>query len=287
MQKDNRFYTLIIAPATSSRIYKIMLHHRHLYAITIAGLVGFALLTLMSIWVFKQAGLLVHYHRIKHENQLLKQKQLAVLQKLESRLASVEAESDHVRQMAEKIGLDLDVELKSDEASSSGGLGGPSPLDSLANKLDRVHFNLKLLRDNLDAEKTRLARTPMGWPIPGRTNSGYGVRRDPFDGGYEFHAGVDIGASHGRPVRATADGVVAYTGYYGGYGQLVILDHGQGIQTYYGHLSRIDVSVGERLQRNDQLGRVGSTGRATGAHVHYEIRVNDRPVNPKRFRVAP
>lgn len=283
MNRDHRFYTLIITPTTSSRFYKIILHHRHLYAATIAGVVGLAVLTLTSIWVFKQAGLLINYHRIQSENQLLKQRQSIVLQQLESRLASIKAESDQIRYMATKMGLNLDHEAKPAPDEAAAAVGGPSELDSFASELDRVASNLRLLRENLDSEKSRLATTPTGWPAPGRVNSGYGVRRDPFGEGYEFHSGVDIRASYGHPVRATADGVVIYASYRGGYGQLVVLDHGRGLRTFYGHLSRVHVSIGDHVRRGDQVGRVGSTGRATAAHVHYEIRMKDRPVNPRTF----
>lgn len=283
MHRDNRFYTLIIAPATGSRFYKIIFHHRQLYAITIGGLVGLSLLALMSIWVFRQASLLINYHRIQSENQMLKQKHSIVLEELQSRLASIEAESDQLRQMAEEMGLNLDEELETETGEPTTGVGGPSELDSFATELDRVASSVKLLRENLGAEKTRLATTPAGWPIHGRLNSGYGLRPDPFGEGYEFHLGVDIGASYGRPVRATADGVVIYAGSRGGYGELVVLDHGRGIRTFYGHLSHIDVSVGDHVHRGDEIGRVGRTGHATAAHVHYEVRIEDRPVNPRKF----
>ncbi|MBI3951164.1 MAG: peptidoglycan DD-metalloendopeptidase family protein [Acidobacteria bacterium] len=286
MSKDHRFYTLIITPATSSHFYKIILHHRQLYAISIGSLVGLALLTFTTIWVFKQAGLLINYHRIQSENQLLKQKQSIVLQKLQLRLASVEAESNQVRQIAAEMGLSLDEDLKTERKNSETGVGGPSTLDSFASELDRIASKLTLLRKNLGAEKVRLATTPKGWPASGRVNSRYGTRRDPFGRGYEFHSGVDIDTGYGRPVRATADGVVIYAGYQGGYGKLVVADHGRGIRTFYGHLSHITVSVSTRVQRGDQVGRVGSTGRATGAHVHYEIRVKDRPINPRKFSSA-
>jgi murein DD-endopeptidase MepM/ murein hydrolase activator NlpD len=283
MYKDKQFYTLIITPATSSRFYKIMLQHRHLRAISTVCLVGFALLALTSFWVFKQAGLLVNYHQIHSENLALRNAQSIALQKLQSRLASVEAESQQVRQMAQEIAMDRNEELKPDNnASTTTGIGGPNELGSFASELNHVSSNLQRLRDGLGAEKTRLAITPRGLPTLGPINSVYGTRRDPFGGGYEFHSGVDIGAPSGHPVHATADGTVAYAGYRGGYGNLIVLDHGRGIQTFYGHLSHIGVSVGDRVHRHDQVGRVGSSGRAKGSHVHYEVRVNNQPVNPRR-----
>jgi murein DD-endopeptidase MepM/ murein hydrolase activator NlpD len=283
VKRDHRFYTLIITPTTSSRFYKIILHHRHLYAITIGSLMGLSLFMLTSVWVLRQAGLLINYHQIQSENQLLKQKQSIELQQLQSRLASIEAESDQLRQKAEGMGLNLDQRQPMGAEKTPSGVGGPVELDSFSSELDRVSSSLRRLRHNLDAEETRLATTPTGLPTVGRLNSGFGVRHDPFGEGYEFHSGVDIGANYGYPVRATADGVVIYAGYRGGYGQLVVLDHGHGVRTFYGHLSHIDVSVGKRVHRHDQIGRVGSTGRATAAHVHYEIRIQDRPINPRKY----
>jgi murein DD-endopeptidase MepM/ murein hydrolase activator NlpD len=283
MREGNQFYTLIITPTTSSRFYKVILHHRHLYAIILGGMAGLSLLAFTSIWVFKQAALLLNYHRVQSENKILKQKQSIMLEQLQIRLASVEAESKQLLQTAQEMGLNVHSDIKTSTMSLSEGVGGPNQLDVLSNELERVFFNVKALRENLGEEKLRLAATPTGWPILGRLNSSFGTRRDPFGAGYQFHSGIDIGANYGLPVQATAAGMVSFAGYQGGYGQVVVVDHGRDVRTYYGHLSRIDVPVGGRVQRGGQIGRVGSSGRSTAPHVHYEIRVKDRPVNPITF----
>lgn len=286
MSGDHHFYTLIITSAAGTRFYRIILPHRHLQAATITGVVGVTLLTLTTIWAVKQADWLSHYYRIQHENQQLKQQQSIALRRLESWLASITAESERICQMAAEMGLSMKPEAITTSTVALSGIGGPSQFDSLARELNQVAANLRGLREILEAEKSRRATTPAGWPVPGPVNSGYGIRRDPFGEGYEFHSGVDIRASYGHPVRATADGVVTYAGYRSGYGRLVVLDHGRGLQTFYGHLSQITVSVGDRVRRGNQLGRVGSTGRATAAHVHYEVRMKDRPIHPQKFGAA-
>ena len=108
----------------------------------------------------------------------------------------------------------------------------------------------------------------------------YGVRSDPFRGTAAMHAGVDIPGPVGTPIYATADGVVGRSGWVGGYGNLVELDHGKGLQTRYGHLSKITVAPGTRVTRGQVIGMMGSTGRSTGSHLHYEVRMDGRAVNP-------
>ncbi len=122
---------------------------------------------------------------------------------------------------------------------------------------------------------------PSIWPVAGAIRGGFGVRRNPFGGSSsEFHKGQDISAPMGTPVIATADGVITIAGWQRGYGQVVYIDHGNGLTTRYGHLSRIDVMVGQTVQRGSHLGLVGSTGRSTGPHLHYEVRRDGQPLNP-------
>jgi murein DD-endopeptidase MepM/ murein hydrolase activator NlpD len=124
---------------------------------------------------------------------------------------------------------------------------------------------------------------PSIWPVHGRVTAGFGERLDPLDGEGAFHAGIDIAAPTGTEVEASADGIVLQAGPDAGYGNSVLIDHGYGIATRYGHLSRIDVVVGQEVKRGQDIGAVGMTGRATGPHLHYEVHINDTPVNPARF----
>ena len=125
---------------------------------------------------------------------------------------------------------------------------------------------------------------PAMWAHMGKINNEFGFRRSPFGGRtYEFHAGMDIDGERGDQVVAPANGIVTEAGWKGGYGNMIELDHGNGLKTRYGHLSKIEVQVGETLSRGQLIAFVGSTGRSTGPHLHYELRLNDQPINPRRF----
>ena len=124
---------------------------------------------------------------------------------------------------------------------------------------------------------------PSIWPVEGRFMGPYGKRIDPFSGEGAFHRGVDISAPVGTPVRATADGVVVFSSMESGYGRLVVIDHGAGMQTYYAHLSRFIAYVGQDVRRGDEVGLVGTSGRVTAPHLHYEVRLGGNPVNPYTY----
>jgi murein DD-endopeptidase MepM/ murein hydrolase activator NlpD len=128
------------------------------------------------------------------------------------------------------------------------------------------------------------AYIPSMWAHMGKINNEFGFRRNPFGGRtYEFHGGMDIDGERGDEVIAPANGVVTEAGWKGGYGNMVEVDHGNGLKTRYGHLSKIDVEIGQPITRGQVMAFVGSTGRSTGPHLHYELRLNDRPINPRRF----
>lgn len=127
------------------------------------------------------------------------------------------------------------------------------------------------------------ANAPSLWPIVGPITSSFGEREDPFNGEGAFHAGVDISASFGEPIRATADGTVETAGMASGYGREVVIDHGYGVKTVYGHMSGFAVTSGQQVTRGQIIGYVGMSGRATAPHVHYEVRIRNTPVNPHKY----
>jgi murein DD-endopeptidase MepM/ murein hydrolase activator NlpD len=127
------------------------------------------------------------------------------------------------------------------------------------------------------------AYTPSIWPVMGHITDSFGERLDPFSGEGAFHTGVDVASDYGAPVHATADGVVTYADTHAGYGRLVVVDHGFGITTWYAHLSAFSAVVGARVKRGEVVGYTGISGRTTGPHVHYEVRMNNAPVNPWRY----
>lgn len=129
----------------------------------------------------------------------------------------------------------------------------------------------------------RASEAPTLWPVAGRLTSSFGERIDPFNGEGAFHRGVDISSAYGNPIVAPADGVVEFAGFMSGYGRLIKIDHGHGLTTRYGHLSGFAVRDGQSVKRGDVIGYVGTTGRVTSPHLHYEVRINETPVNPHKY----
>jgi murein DD-endopeptidase MepM/ murein hydrolase activator NlpD len=153
----------------------------------------------------------------------------------------------------------------------------------LRDLLGMLEDRLATVRTDVDRRQALIAATPSMWPIAGWISSGFGNRRDPFTGGSDFHPGLDISADHGAPIFAPADGVVESASYNGNYGNMVVIDHGFGLVTRYGHMSRFAVSSRQTIRRGDVIGYVGSTGRSTSSHLHYEVLVNGQLTNPLRL----
>ena len=171
--------------------------------------------------------------------------------------------------------------------SARGGMGGPyEPVRGLIAS-DPELRDLATLLGRLNAMETTLATIPSGRPTaaPMETSS-YGYRRDPFNGYPAFHAGIDFPGSYGQPIIAAASGRVSFVGKQPGYGNVVEIDHGNGIMTRYAHLSRFGARVGDKVTRGQAIARMGSTGRSTGTHLHFEVRVRGAAVNPRRFLEA-
>jgi len=274
MAREDRFYAFIIAHTSRSRarVQRIRVEKR---AVTICC----AILIVLAVGLFYGLyGLTQHaaHLRIEFENQRLRaenERQRQELERLNSRVEKVE---DTSRKLAEKSGV---VET----GPILHGSGGPAlPLDDVG--LATLSAKMGRLEEDLLTYETILRQrgyTPTIWPVQGTLGGGFGGRRNPFGGsGYEFHTGQDIEAPWGAPVIAGASGRVSFVGWQNGYGQLVILDHGGGLTTRYGHLSHIDVELNQTVSRAQLLGKVGSTGRSTGPHLHYEVRINDQPVDP-------
>ncbi len=278
MTRDDRFYAFIVARTSRSRAYmrricvpKLWLKLSAFAAIAIAcGLLyGFYGLT-------QQA----RHLRIEHENQRLRvenDKQRQELQHLNNRIDAVE---DTSRRLAERSGV---IPSQSDLHGQGGPairLDSASALAALEAKMTRLEREFRVYEDAL----RRSGMIPTLCPVNGKLEAGFGARRNPFGRrGYEFHNGQDIVVPWGTPVVCAAGGSVAFAGWQRGYGQVVYVDHGGGVSTRYGHLSRIDVRQGQTVARGEEIGRVGSTGRSTGPHLHYEVRINNEPVDPRPY----
>jgi murein DD-endopeptidase MepM/ murein hydrolase activator NlpD len=221
-------------------------------------------------------------------------------------LEQVQAIDELVELVTEKLDIGEDINndvLQNQSYQSSAGLGesGYNGYERFSwnsfgagGVLDRAAANLSYLQsvipersDTLDLVEGHIDRTnarPSIWPSRGRLSSGYGMRRIPYaQSGYQFHTGVDIVGAHGSDIMATANGKVSFTGYRSIYGNLVIIDHGYGYETYYAHLSGFAVTAGEEIERGQVIGYMGASGRTTGTHLHYEVHHNGAPVNPYNY----
>lgn len=173
------------------------------------------------------------------------------------------------------------IDYSRPEASDVYALNSGGPL-SVA-EMDAEDAEIEKQLRSIQATSSH-SSIPAMWAHMGKINNEFGFRRSPFGGRtYEFHSGMDIDGERGDQVIAPASGVVTEAGWKGGYGNMVEVDHGNGLKTRYGHLSKVEVEIGQTITRGQVMAFVGSTGRSTGPHLHYELRLNDRPINPRRF----
>jgi murein DD-endopeptidase MepM/ murein hydrolase activator NlpD len=215
------------------------------------------------------------------------------LDKVESRqMAALNAVEDSLESRARRmrgVFSDLGLDMTQLEASTPrGGMGGPFvplKLAAGAGAFERQLYRINITRSQLERLNRTLALVPYRKPVVGEVEftSGFGVRSDPFLGRPAMHTGLDFRAATGDPVRATANGKVVSSGWAGGYGRMVEIDHGNGLSTRYGHLSEINVKVGDQIKIGQVIGEVGSTGRSTGPHLHYETRIDGEAVDPQKF----
>lgn len=276
MSSDDRFYAFIVARTSrsSSRVRRISLHKRWVKACL------YAVAVLMGVAAYGIYGLTqqaIHL-RVAEENERLRAENEKQRQQLNTLNQRVDAVETVTRRLAETAGVERE------QQAVQRGAGGPElPFDIAG----AIEYRTKHIEQDLRTYEAVLrarAMTPSIWPVSGELTDGFGGRSNPFGGGsFEFHTGQDIATLWGTPVQAAATGKVVFAGWQNGYGQIVIVDHGGGLTTRYGHLSHVDVVEGQKIARGETLGRVGSTGRSTGPHLHYEVRINDEPVNPKQY----
>lgn len=281
MNKDERLYAFIVATTSRSRsqIRRFTVHKRWVKVSAVAGVFVLFAMSYGFYGLAQQAShILIEQEndRLRRENERQREK----LQKLENRVDAIE---DASRRLSEISGV------TPEEADNPHAAGGPSILLDAAG-IAAIELRAAQLEAELKAYEavlTERARIPSIWPVEGgEVTDTFGGRRNPFGGGHEFHSGQDIGAPRGTPVYATASGVATLAGTQNGYGQIVVIDHDNGLTTRYGHLSKIVATLGQEIKRGDLIGEVGSTGRSTGPHLHYEVRINDVAVNPGHYLPA-
>lgn len=295
MGKTDDSYTVVILPSPTSEPYRFSLSKK-----TCKYLIGFS-----SVLILVLAGFFVQYFlmlgQITELKDLRKETKTQKIQ-IQSFLTSID---DLKNQMNRLIELDQKLRVITDIGPRKEvgvmGLGGQEEVDLSHPDSSKLMTSIQLdlgdlqakaiaqeksfqeLTEAVQSRQSLWASTPSIWPTTGWLTSGYGDRVSPFTGRVSKHNGIDIASRQDTPVIAPAAGVVSYTGFDSGLGKLIKINHGYGIMTYYGHLAKAAVKVGQKVKRGDVIAYVGSTGLSTGPHLHYEIYVNDVPVNPMRY----
>jgi len=220
--------------------------------------------------------------RLQNSLDQVEGRQLAALSSFED---SMESRVRRMRGVFTDLGLDLAELEAATPRTAMGGPYVPVKLGADAGPFERQLYRINVTRAQVDRLNRTLALVPYRKPVIGEVEftSGFGVRSDPFLGRPAMHTGLDFRAATGDPVRATANGKIVSSGWAGGYGRMVEIDHGNGLSTRYGHLSEINVKVGDTIRIGQVIGAVGSTGRSTGPHLHYETRIDGEAVDPQKF----
>jgi len=292
----SKHYTLILVRNEGSRFRKWRVSQLQFVALgTLIGILSLA--AAWSTWsAFSARVNRGELARLQEENETLRLTNQSFENRLDGLQTRLSDSEDRTRKLAIVAGLE------NLGASSESGVGGPlrsaasqdhssSPSPSgPAAQLAQVEGRSRSLNQTLAKVEARLtdnlkliSSTPSIAPVRGIYTSTFGYRRDPITGQRAHHSGVDISAPPGKPVKATAEGVVTKTEQYGGLGRAVFVAHGFGVTTVYGHLSRINVTPGQRLDRGAIVGLVGNSGRSTGYHLHYEVQVNGEATNPLAY----
>ena len=220
--------------------------------------------------------------RLQTSLDKVESRQMAALNAVED---SMESRMRRMRGVFSDLGLDMAQLEAATPRAPMGGPFVPVKLQPNAGAFERQLYQINITRAQVERLNRTLALVPYRKPVIGEVEftSGFGVRSDPFLGRPAMHTGLDFRAAMGDPVRATANGKVVSAGWSGGYGRMVEIDHGNGLSTRYGHLSEIDVKVGDPIKIGQVIGEVGSTGRSTGPHLHYETRIDGEAVDPQKF----
>ncbi|MCY1021186.1 M23 family metallopeptidase [Pyxidicoccus sp. MSG2] len=296
-------FTLMVIPDHDAPVKRYTIQRSFLMQ------VGMGLMLVVGL----AAGASVHYFQVAadaSENRILREENLTLRSQLKSvreRIEHIGSTLDRVERFDQKLRAitllsDPQRNLAMGPTEPEAGTTAPatdtqftqltttvSPnallgrLDKLSAEATRQEQSLQELQAYFQDQKSMLASTPSVWPARGWVTSDFGQRLDPYTADRVMHAGLDIAAPHGKEVYSPSDGTVVFAGLEGGYGNVLVIDHGYGIKTRYGHLSKMLVKAGDRVKRGALIAAVGNTGRSTGPHLHYEVRVNGIPQNPRKF----
>lgn len=285
-----RSYTLYLASSDARSVRKVRVPFYAIHVLAVLAVVGAVTMTAALASYSRMLLKVANYNSLRREENHLQQQYV----QLQAQAKDTREQLSSLQSLATEVAMTYGVLRWRNtpfRAQSQPVPAGPRGFERSVNQFHFLMQNASLV-SMVDEGGLRLLPGPVPrnsrlvpslWPVLGPITGSFGERQDPFTGEGAFHPGIDIGAVYGSSVHAAADGVVVYAGWEQGYGRFVVIDHGFGISTCYGHLSAINTQVGARVDRGDVIGYVGDSGRSTGPHLHYEVRINNTPVNPWRY----
>jgi murein DD-endopeptidase MepM/ murein hydrolase activator NlpD len=282
-----RFYILFVSRDADGELRKIHIPLHYLYVFLAGTMLGMLTITGIAGSYTRMAMKVARFNQLRSEKEQLNTR----YQRLEKAAEEKDIQVASLGSIASEVSAIYGLK--------SAPMGGANGLEEqqFTESLGQLHalkdsaltggatlgLSMGVSRTMTTADWLRLSQAPTLWPVEGRISGPFGKRIDPFNGEGAFHRGVDISSSYGHAVLATADGRVSYSDYMRGYGRMIVIQHGHGMTTRYGHLSGYAVVEGETVKRGDVIGYVGSSGRSTGPHLHYEVWLHDTPVNPYKY----
>ncbi len=287
--KNPKFFTLMILPHDSANIKKINITSNWFKVFAIVSIIFW----LSSLFMFFSYFSLKNRVKQLSDVEKINLKQKVEIENLNSKIQFIETQLARLQNIDLRVREMVNLDISSTGTPAAGGISNAKSKDligMLEEKADNLEQEIKLrekslneLAEYLEDRKSLFLATPSLWPTRGLITSEFGWRKDPISGVTEYHEGIDISAPSGTQVRAAAEGVVIEAGNDAGYGKAIVIDHGYGIVTRYAHLSKAYVVVGQRVKKGSVIGAVGSSGKSTGPHVHYEVRIDGVPVNPIKY----
>lgn len=271
------YFVVVLAHSMHGRLRRIHIPHQSIYVVLALALFGSVSLFGMVSSYLRMTWKVSNYNTLRQEVDTLRSK----YQTLERENDQKEEQLASLQLMASEVSMALGLKRKLEGADD---IADDSPLmPTYKESIEQYNFLKSASYSRIDRNYARSWQKntiPSMWPVNGPLLSRFGERQDPFSGEGAFHTGVDISAPLGTPVHAAADGIVYHAEWAGAYGKMVIIDHGNGMRTFYAHLSRFEVVPGQEIRRGEILGFSGATGRVTAPHLHFEVRMGGSPVNP-------
>jgi len=280
-------YTFYIA-TTPGKLRKLIVPAYLLHGLAVLAIIGSITVAAAIGSYSRMLWKVANYNALRHDQETLKKQ----YRELQTTVKDTNQRLDSLQSLATEVAMTYGV-MRYHPAAFDQMDSAATPEDAFDRSIEQYSFlqrnaaviaassaGLRLLPASAFADSSY---TPSIWPVLGRVTDGFGERLDPFSGEGAFHTGVDVSSDYGAPVHVTADGMVVDAGQHSGYGRVVIVDHGFGLTTWYAHLSSFAVIAGTRVRRGEVIGYTGISGRSTGPHVHYEVRVNNAPVNPRHY----